>query len=90
MITQNDELLQIAILRVLDANGTKFGLAAEAIKLHVGPLGFQDVTKEKVETELEYLQGSGLVEVPPKIVNPNLRTWKRTAAGRNYLAERGL
>ena len=84
------ELLQQAILRVLDANHTRFGLGLDALTLHVSAYGFATVTRETVEIELEYLEGKGLVELAAKVLEPANRAWKRTSAGRDFLSERGF
>jgi hypothetical protein len=36
--------------------------------------------------ELEYLQDKGLVETAPKMISPENRAWRVTAAGRDYAA----
>lgn len=90
MSPEQRELLQVAILRVLDANHTRFGLSLDAVTLHASSFGFARVTRQEVETELEYLEGKGLAETAGKVLEPANRAWKRTAAGRDYLSERGL
>lgn len=84
----NRELLQRAILTVLDANHTRFGLPLDAVTLHVSSYGFAKVTRDEVETELDYLKEKGLVENPGKVLEPGNRCWVRTAAGRDWLSER--
>lgn len=84
------ELLQLAVLRVLDANHTRFGLGVDAVTLHASALGFAKLTRDSTEIELEYLEGKGLVEPVQKTLEPGNRCWKRTAAGRDYLSERGF
>jgi hypothetical protein len=84
------ESLQVAVLRVLDANYSRFGLSLDAVTLHAANFGFPRLTREAVEVELEYLLEKGLVESPSKVLEPANRVWKRTASGRDYLAERGF
>lgn len=85
---QRREQLQTAILTVLDANHTRFGLGRDAIALHAAHFGFPKLSPDEVETELEYLQEKGLVAGVGKILEPANRSWVRTAAGRDYLSER--
>jgi hypothetical protein len=87
---QQRELLQLAVLRVLDANHSRFGLNLDAVTLHASNLGFPRITRESVEVELEYLEEKKLVETAAKTLEPANRAWKRTAAGRDFLSERGF
>ncbi|ODU24542.1 MAG: hypothetical protein ABS95_01755 [Verrucomicrobia bacterium SCN 57-15] len=90
MTPQQRELLQLAILQVLDADPSRFGLGLDAVTLHASAFGFPKVTRDQVEVELDYLLDKELVENPGKILEPANRKWKRTAAGRDYLSERGF
>lgn len=83
------ELFHQAVLRVLDANGSRFGLGLPAIALLVNEHGFSPKQPE-VEKELDYLEGKGLVRPVEKRVNPANRAWKITSEGTDYLRERGL
>jgi hypothetical protein len=82
------EVLQKAILRVLDANHTRFGLDLDAVTLWVSNEGFPRLKSDEVERELEYLAekricaGNG-----PKALEPANRVWKLTAAGRDFLSQ---
>jgi hypothetical protein len=82
------EQLQLSILIVLDANHTRWGLNLDAITLHVSGYGFPKLTRDVVETELEYLEEKNLVELAGKVLEPANKAWKRTAAGRDFLSER--
>ncbi|HTG44142.1 MAG TPA: hypothetical protein VK633_06385 [Verrucomicrobiae bacterium] len=88
MSPERREQFQLSILVVLDANHSRFGLPLDAVTLHVSSYGFARVTRDEVETELDYLQEKGLTETAGKPLEPANRAWKRTAAGRDYLAER--
>jgi hypothetical protein len=79
------ELFRIALLRVLDANETRWGLAALALAVHVGQYGFTP-EKNDVEREMQYLQDKGFADVPSKAVSPENKTWRITATGRDFLA----
>jgi DNA-binding FadR family transcriptional regulator len=78
-----------AVLKVLDANNTRFGLSMPAIRLLVRQFGFNRSETETTDA-LEYLAGKGLVEETPKVLVKVNRAWKITDAGREYLDERNL
>jgi hypothetical protein len=78
------ELFDEAVLKVLEANNTQFGLGTDAIGTLVRQFGFKPGAAELVET-LEYLQGKRLVREAPKVIAKALRNWKITDAGREYL-----
>jgi hypothetical protein len=90
MTAQRREQFQLSILTVLEANHSpKWGLPLDAVTLHVSGYGFAAITRDQVETELEYLAEKGLAETVGKVLEPANRVWRRTAAGRDYLSERG-
>lgn len=82
------EQLRMTLLRELRANPTHFGLAARLIlTLARASAGLPNLTVADVEAELSYLQDKGLAEPVEKLVSPELRAWRITAAGRDFLAE---
>jgi len=83
------ELYRIALLRVLDANETQWGLSPVVLAVHVGPYGFRGLGAELASTELRYLQDKGFVTAPSKAISPENETWRITAAGRDWLAQNG-
>ena len=42
------QVLRVAVLRVLEANSTKYGLSVDAITLRLWPMGFETVTAPEV------------------------------------------
>jgi hypothetical protein len=80
------ELLRIALLRVLEANGTRFGLAPFGINLHIGMYGFTGASLADIAWELDYLHDKGFVELVAKQISPENTTWRINAAGRDWLA----
>lgn len=46
--------------------------------------------ERELADELDYLAGKGLVALVDKIVSPENRRWKITAAGRDFAAAHGL
>jgi hypothetical protein len=83
------ELYRAALLRVLDANETQWGLSAEVLAVHVAAYGFKGRGVEIAATELRYLQDKGFVDLPGKAISPENQTWRITAAGRDWLAQNG-
>jgi hypothetical protein len=83
------ELFAAAVLEVLDANNTQFGLETAAIRLLVRAFAFNPNEAETI-TALEYLAGKGFVQESPKALVKVNRAWKITDEGRQYLDERNL
>jgi len=83
------ELYRAALLRVLEANETQWGLSAAVIAVHAAVFGFPGRGAEVASTELRYLLEKGLVHVPSKAISPENQTWRITAAGRDWLAQNG-
>jgi hypothetical protein len=71
----------------LARNPTQWGFNIALIRQLLAAEG-QILTAEEVEAELLYLEDKGMVARSPKIISPELRAWRITAAGRDYLAER--
>lgn len=80
------EQFRIALLNVLEANQTKFGLNILALRLHARRFGCE-VMPSDVLIELRYLQDKKLVETMPKEISPEIEAWRITAAGRDFLAQ---
>lgn len=80
------ERLRRAILIVLDANQTRFGLTLDALTLHVSTY-FPLIQRQMLEPELNYLCDKGLIAEVEKKLSPENRQWKMTADGRDYLAQ---
>jgi hypothetical protein len=82
------ELFDNALLRVLDANNTQWGLQAPALSMFTREFGFAPSSAETVN-RLEYLTGKGMVHEVPKVLSKANRAWKITDAGRRHLDEQG-
>lgn len=80
------EQLRLALLRVQEANRTRWGLTAAALRVMVGRWSLHPSTEE-VEAEVLYLQDKGFSELVGKVISPENRAWRITAAGRDFLAE---
>jgi DNA-binding PadR family transcriptional regulator len=86
MNPQNRELLRLALLRVLDANSTRYGLGLEALCHLASSFGFYLPEPELVDSELRYFEDKGLATQIVKQISPENRAWRITAAGRDLLA----
>lgn len=86
MNPQNRELLRLALLRVLDANSTRYGLGLEALRHLAASFGFYLPESDRVEAELRYFEDKGLATQIVKQISPENRAWRITAAGRDFLA----
>lgn len=60
--------------------------------LHRGAIiaGFTGLTETETAAELAYLVDKGLADTPTQLVSPELKRWRITATGRDYLAEQGI
>ncbi len=88
MTAEQRELFRLALLRVAEANDTRWGLLAQAFAIHANQFGFSAKLDETMR-ELEYLEEKGFLKMPGKNISPENRAWKITAAGRDELAQRG-
>ena len=81
------EQLRINLLRQLEAAGP-LGFTEAALLSGARTQGYP-VTETDVRRELEYLAdpAKGLVTVPPKLMSPEMRRYKITSPGRDWLAE---
>jgi hypothetical protein len=85
---EKTELFDNALLRVLDANNTPWGLQAPALSMFTREFGFSPSAAETVN-RLEYLTGKEMVHEVPKVLSKANRAWKITDAGRRHLDEQG-
>ncbi len=92
MNAEQREALHIVLLRLLDANQTRFGLGPQALSVLAGTYGFAAARPDVIEKEMDYLahaQNALAEEVDRGNFNPQNRTWRITPKGRNLLATRG-
>jgi hypothetical protein len=87
--TEKIELFDNALLRVLDANNTQWGLQAPALSMFTREYGFAPSQAETIG-RLEYLTDKGMAQEVPKMLSKANRAWKITSAGRRYLDEHGF
>jgi DNA-binding HxlR family transcriptional regulator len=87
MTTEQRELFRMAILRVLDANNTRFGLGRSAIGHNMVVFGFPQPRTDDLTSELRYLEDKGFVSEALKGISPENRAWRITASGRDFIAQ---
>lgn len=85
MNAQQREVFRLAILGVVNANRTRFGLSSEAIGLHLGMFGFAHSSDDDRLDALDYLQGKAMVEEVTRPVSAENRAWRITTTGIAYL-----
>jgi hypothetical protein len=84
---QERENLRRAVLEVLSANTTQFGLGLDAITLRLTPFGFEKITAPEVEAAMLLLEKEGMIGPLDRRLSPGVRVWRITDEGRNFLAE---
>jgi len=90
MNTQQKELFRVALLRVFDANRTRFGFGIEAARHLAGLFGFVFPDREDTAAAIDYLARKQLLEEVAKRISPENRAWRITGAGIAFLDEQGL
>lgn len=89
MTTIERERLRIAILQQLSQVG-EIGLQLNQLNVGARLAGFQDVTLPELASEIFYLIDKDLCCSVTKMLSPENKRWRITAAGRDQLAEIGL
>lgn len=80
------EQLRLSLLRHLDANPSRFGLAIAYLLQMCRNEGRTGLAEGDVLAELMYLADKGLVEIISKTISPELLLWRITASGRDLVA----
>lgn len=82
------ETFRTAILSALDERGgQRFGLTLFGLGIFLAQYGFPHPARADLSAELEYLADKGLVAGVGKVISPENRSWRITAAGRDFLAQ---
>jgi hypothetical protein len=88
MTTQQREQVRLSLLRYCES-AEQYGLAASLLLQFVRNEGLRGATAGDLDAEILYLADKGLLAAVSKLVSPENRAWRITAAGRDFLAERG-
>jgi len=83
------ELFDQALLQIMQANTTRFGLTAKVLCAFCRAHGLQPEEEQTLD-RLEYLAGKKLAAEMPKLIDKSMRVWKITDAGRRYLDDHDL
>ena len=80
------ELFDLAILRVLDTNRTRHGLGVESIRHWMGMYAFPSPNPDTILDRLDYhVIKTQFVEEVLKVSNSANRAWRITEAGINHV-----
>lgn len=80
------EQLRLSLLRFLDENPTRFGFQLGYLHQRARTEGRPKLSDADVDAELLYLEDKKFIEDVHKQISPELRAWRITAAGRDFLA----
>ena len=81
------ENLRLALLQILEANPSQFGLTNRVIGFQLPRYGISNSVAQALDVELRYLQGKGLVAVVGKQISPENTAWIITSEGRDFIAQ---
>lgn len=81
------EQLRLSLLRFLAENPTRFGYNAALLLQMARNEGRPELTRAEVEAELQYLTDKDLIVETDKVISPEQRAWRITAAGRDHHAQ---
>jgi hypothetical protein len=82
------EQFRLKLLQLVDTAGA-VGMRAAAIDTHLAAHGYEH-SEYEMKAEIAYLTDKGLVAQVDKVLSPENKRWRVTAAGRDFLAEQGL
>ena len=87
MTEEQKELFRKAVLRVLDANRTRYGLGLSAVGHLLAQFGFAGAQMDEMAEAVEYLSKKGLVEECLKVVSGANRAWRISQKGMAFVDE---
>ena len=87
MSPAQQELFDLAILRVLNANRARYGLTVAATRHWMAEFGFRSPDADTVLDRIDYLVGKKLVEEVSKLLGNANRAWRITDDGLKYVDE---
>jgi DNA-binding PadR family transcriptional regulator len=89
MTPAQQQMLDTAILRLLDEQRTRLGLGIEALDLQLARFGFSGAKPEEIVERLDYLERKELIEEVRKEVHRANRSWRITGRGIDHLDHEG-
>lgn len=90
MIPEQVELFRICILEQLQRVAGFSSLPVSTLQSGAVVKGFPQASEDTVRSALAYLADKGLVAPVEKMLSPENKRWRITAAGTDFLAEAGL
>ena len=89
MNPQQREQLRLSTLRCCEL-ASSYGLATPLLRQFLISEGVRNLTDDSLRAELLYLVDKGLIAPVPKLISPEVEAWRITAAGRDFLSQRGI
>ncbi len=86
MNAQEREILRVTLLKL--ARSAPLGLTMELAKVAL-PLRAVLAPVDEIKAEIAYLEDKGLLAAVAKKISPEIKAWRITAEGRDFLAEEG-
>lgn len=90
MTSEQRETLRLSLLRFLAVNPTQYGVPQTLLVALAKQEARPWVISTDVAIEMQYLEDKGLVARTAKPISTELPNWRITAAGRDFMAERGI
>lgn len=87
-LSESRELLLKALLLGLNAAGGA-GMTIPSLRNVALMGGFDDAEHQEIGEEMGYLEDKGLVAKLDKVLSPEIKRWRITADGRDWLAQNG-
>lgn len=89
MTKQEREQVRISLVRYAAAAGGN-GMNAGLFLQYLRSEGFKGVSPGEVLMEVGYLVDKGFLAEVSRLVSPEIKAWRVTAGGRDFLAELGV
>ncbi len=89
MTPEIKKLFRVNVLQQTISGG-RLGRTVNELLLEIRARGFSDASREDVREEIEYLIDKNYVAKLPEEISPEVESFKATAAGRDFAAERSL
>ncbi len=85
MTKEQREQIRLSILRYCDC-ADEFGLGEPLLLQFLRSEGFRALNSARLHAELVYLADKNFLVTVPKLISPENRAWRITAAGRDFFA----
>jgi hypothetical protein len=86
MTPSQREQIRLSVIRYCVASG-QWGLMEAVLLQELRNEGLRALTRDDLSAELQYLADKDLIVSTDKLISPELKRWRATAAGRDVVAE---